>query len=52
MITEHRYTLAMKNSSVYLTALLILSATGTVSGKEVKIVKLEIESLTTILGRD
>ena len=42
----------MKNSSVYLATLLILSIAGAVGGKEVKIVKLEIESLTTIPGRD
>ena len=42
----------MNITATFLAALLILSATGTVSGKEVKIVKLEIESLTTIPGRD
>jgi len=46
------YTLTMKNISVFLATLLILSGTGTVGGKEVKTVKLEIESLTTISGRD
>jgi len=51
-ITEHRYTLAMNITVAFLAALLILSVSGTVSGKEVKIVKLEIDSLTEIPGRD
>ncbi len=38
--------------ATFLAALLILSVSGTVSGKELKIVKLEIDSLTEIPGRD
>ena len=42
----------MNITATFLAALLIPLASGTVSGKEVKIVKLEIDSLTEIPGRD